>query len=276
MMGQKVGVLRRLEAGLFAAVCVREVKRPPEYRDLSFARDYAQTERMFRRFDGRVPLDGLSVLDLGCGRGPTCVYAALGGATRVVGVDINGDHVDYAREKVRRDHADLADRITFVLTDGRLSELEGEKFDLIISQNSFEHYSDPDQVVADATGALRRTGRLLITFSPAWKAPGGGHLGIAWFPWAHLIFSEDVVMAQRRKLIPDEQVRTYEECGVNRMTLERFRRIMNRSGLDCMFFSTNISEHPAVKVMRLASRIPLCEEYFTQNVYSLWGHAPRP
>ena len=264
------GLAKRLEARLFAAVCVREITRPADVRELHFTRDYAQTERMFERLAGRVPLAGRSVLDFGCGRGPTCTYAALSGARRVVGVDVNRDHVEFARQKLRRDYPKLQERVEFVLTQGGLTELDGERFDVVISQNSFEHYPEPEAVVADVIEALHPGGMFMVAFAPTWKAPGGGHLPITSLPWAHLLFSEEVVMAQRRRLLPHEQYWTYEDCGINQMTLEKFRRIMDGAALECRFFATNLGKRPVMKLARLASRVPGVREYFTQNVYSIW------
>jgi SAM-dependent methyltransferase len=265
------GTKQALARWLFRAVCVEKVERPENFRDVNFVRDYGQTERLFRRFGERLDLKGLSVLDFGCGRGPTCIYAALNGACRVVGVDINADHIDYARRKLASDYPQLADRIEYKLTEGGLAELGGEQFDLVVSQNAFEHYADPEQAVVEIRRALRERGRLVAAFAPAWKAPTGGHLTITRFPWAHLVFPEEVVMEQVRRLIPRDQVWGYEERGLNRMTVKRFRRIMAGSGLECLFFATNVSERPAMKLMRAAARIPGCAEYFTHNVYSIWS-----
>jgi SAM-dependent methyltransferase len=263
-----------IQKRLFGIVSAKEFTRPKEYRETNFRRAYRQTESMFRRFGDRVNLDGADVLDIGCGRGPTCIYAALHGARRAIGVDTDEDHIEFARAKVERDYPALNDRVAFVLTRGRLEELAGERFDLIISQNSFEHYSDPEQIVADAGRALREGGSLAIAFAPPWKSPSGGHLqAITKVPWAHLLFSEHVVMAKRRELIPHEQVFSYEDYGLNRMTLARFRTIMNRSGLECTFFATNLSDRPQMKLMRAASRLPFAEEYFTHNIYSIWRKA---
>jgi SAM-dependent methyltransferase len=260
-----------IQERLFGIVSANEFERPPRYRDINFRRDYRQTEEMFRRFGDRLNIDGTDILDIGSGRGPTCIYAAFHGAARAVGIEINEDHGEFARTKLEHDYPELSDRVAFVLTRGRLDELAGEKFDLIISQNSFEHYSDPEQIVADAREALREGGRFAIAFAPLWRSPGGGHLqAVTRFPWAHLLFSEEVVMAKRRQLIPHEQVFSYEDYGLNRMTLTRFRTIMSQSGLHCTFFATNLSDRAAVKAMRAASRVPFAEEYFTHNVYSIW------
>ena len=64
----------------------------------------------------------------------------------------------------------------------------------------------------------------------------------------------------------------YEDCGVNRMTVRRFRDILAAAGLECVFFKTNLSDRPAMVAMRGLRRLPGLSEYFTHNVYSIWKH----
>ena len=45
--------------------------------------------------------EGKRVLDLGCGYGWHCIYAAQQGALRVVGVDISEKMLEIAREKTK-------------------------------------------------------------------------------------------------------------------------------------------------------------------------------
>jgi 2-polyprenyl-3-methyl-5-hydroxy-6-metoxy-1,4-benzoquinol methylase len=114
------------------------------------------------------------VLDVGCGTGPSCIYAGLKGARRVVGVDILPGALDYARSRLHREYPELANTIEFRLTNGDLKEIGFGKFDVIISQNSFEHYSYPENIIAKFTEFLSKDGILAIAFAPLWKSPYGG------------------------------------------------------------------------------------------------------
>jgi hypothetical protein len=58
------------------------------------------------------------------------------------------------------------------------------------------------------------------------------------------------------------------------MTLARFERIMDRSGLRSRYFATNMSDNPLVRAMDVVSRVPQLREYFTANVYSIWEKSP--
>src|SRR5689334_22054768 len=95
-------------------------------------------------------------------------------------------------------------------------------------------------------------------------------------PWAHLLFPEDVIMAERRRFRPQEHVRHFEEIrgGLNRMTLARFHALMAATGLRRRWFATNVSDHPAVRAAAVLARVPPLREYFTMNIYSVWEAGP--
>ena len=266
-----------LRARLFHLISAKTLKRSREENIYDFDRDYGHTQRLFRRLGGRLSVQAKSVLDVGCGMGPTCIYAALNGARKVIGVDIITDHLDYARAKLHRDYPELVNIVEYRHTRGDLEELGSEKFDVIISHDAFEHYSDPEGMVAKFEQLLEAHGVLVLTFAPLWKSPYGGHITwITRLPWAHLLFPESIIMREWRRLIPSENVQRFEDAqgGMNRMTLARFRTIMRNSNLECLYLDTNVSEKPIMKLVRPLSRIPLLEEFLTHNVYSLWRLKP--
>jgi SAM-dependent methyltransferase len=193
------------------------------------------------------------------------------GASRVVVVDIQP--LDSARARVCELHPELVERIDFVNTDGTLRELGDERFDVVLSKDSFEHYDDPESFISIITSFIAPGGISAVGFGPPWKAPTGGHISyMTKLPWAHLLFSERVIMAERRRFRPEENATRFEEIrgGLNKMTLKRFRRIMDASGLECRYFATNVSNNPIVRVMKIVSHVPPLREYFTANIYSIW------
>jgi SAM-dependent methyltransferase len=258
----------RLSSVLFHQLTVK--KYVPPTSDEPPGRDES-TRRFFGRFGSPPELEGKSVLDIGCSLGLECVEAAQRGASRVVGIDIRG--VEFARARLATQHPELRDRVEFVSTDGSLAELGVERFDVVLSKDSMEHYDDPESFIAVMAGFLKPDGELFIGFGPLWKSPTGGHIEfMTRVPWAHLIFPESVVLAERRRFRPRENPRHFEEIagGLNKMTLDRFRTIMASSGLECRYFETNVSDNPIVKAMTVASRVSPIREYFTANVYGVW------
>lgn len=255
---------------LFHLISVKN-PAPSASPEAGFGSDDASTGRFFTRFGAALDLEGKRVLDVGCGTGSVCIEAARRGASRVVGIDMQ--LVDVARRRLREIQPSLADVVDFVETVGELGELGGETFDVIFSKDSFEHYADPERFVHVITRFLAPGGSLVIGFGPLWKAPSGGHIDyMTRVPWAHLAFPEEVIMKERRRFRPDEHAERFEDIvgGLNKITLGRFRSIMSSSGLDCAFFATNVSDKPAVRVMKTLSRIPALREFLTINVYSIW------
>jgi SAM-dependent methyltransferase len=238
-------------------------------------------KRSASEFVGRLPGDldvtGKSVLDVGCGGGYLCIELARRGARRALGVDIAEEPVRLARSQGSREPAAVAEALEFRHYGGDLAALGSERFDVVVSKDSFEHYgADPDtpspeEMVRQMVDRLAPGGIIAIGFGPLWKGPTGGHID-TWFPWAHLIFPEAVIFDEfRRVRPPGKTARTFEEgVGVNRMTLARFRSIMEGARLECIGLETNVSDNPAVKLMGVVSHVPGLTEYLTANVYSLW------
>ncbi len=156
-------------------------------------------------------------------------------------------------------------------TQGDLSELGDQRFDMIFSKDSFEHYADPERFMKSITARLLPGGQLFIGFGPLWKSPTGGHIGyMTPVPWAHLLFPEHVIMAERQRFRPDEDAWRWSDVkgGLNQMTLERLQRILGTSGLESVYFATNVSDSRAVKMMDALSDLPGLRELFTHNVYA--------
>lgn len=269
------GVARRA----FHLICRRDAAMPADYGESHFQAGLGSTDRFFARLPAELSLDGRSVLDYGCGDGSGVVWAARQGASRALGVDIAG--VEFARRQTGERFPELAERCEFRRISGP-GDLTGERFDVVLSKNTFEHVVDPDAYVADMKSLLADDGDLIIGFSPLWKSPWGGHIDfMTRFPWAHLIFPEDVIMAERRRFRPDEDARRFEEIkgGLNRMTLARFEEIMARSGLEARYFEVNAAARARSFVrralltgMRFLARIPGLREYFAFSVHSVWRH----
>src|SRR5690349_20610444 len=112
---------------------------------------------------------GASVLDFGCGNGWQSVAMGYAGAGDDVGVDTNPACLTRARSLAAR--AGLT-RVEFY---SRVPPRRLGTFDVVISQNSFEHFPDPRGVLAEMSAALRGGGRALISFGPPWLSPYGSH-----------------------------------------------------------------------------------------------------
>lgn len=198
------------------------------------------------------------ILDFGCGTGRQTVAMAECGACHVVGLDTNPRVLPVARERAVKSEA--RSRIEF------LQQLDSEsatKFDVIVSQNSMEHFYNPQDVVATMTAHLTATGEILLTFGPTWLSPYGAHLWHLFpIPWVHLIFPENVIMAVRSEFHDDGATR-YEEVegGLNKMTVRKFETIVSRSRLEPSYV-----RYHCVKNMRWLQYVPGVREFFVNAI----------
>jgi 2-polyprenyl-3-methyl-5-hydroxy-6-metoxy-1,4-benzoquinol methylase len=109
----------------------------------------AIVNRMFRKsmmmryeksLAGCNPIEGKTVIDIGCGPGHYSVALAARGAARVLGVDFASNMIDIAKKRAA--DAKVADRCTFTLGD--FLEAGGdEQFDYAIVMGFMDYIADP-------------------------------------------------------------------------------------------------------------------------------------
>ena len=92
------------------------------------------------------------------------------GAARAVGIDTQS--VDTAEAKLERDFPHLRDRVSFRQLEPGYDVGE-ERFDLVLSKDTFEHIDDPDAYVAAMKHCWEPGGEIAIGFGPLWESPWG-------------------------------------------------------------------------------------------------------
>jgi ADP-heptose:LPS heptosyltransferase/SAM-dependent methyltransferase len=108
-------------------------------------------------------LDGPSaILDLGSGWGFTSEYMARLGH-RVTGVDINPDFVETGTLRSARNQLGISYRTG---TFGDLPLAEDERFDIIMSFESFHHCRDPLAALREMVPRLREGGQIILAGEP--------------------------------------------------------------------------------------------------------------
>ena len=220
-----------------------------------------------RSFPGRLEdLTGLRVLDFGCGSGAQVVALARAGAAHVVGVEIGQRFA--AEAKRRAQAAGLAERVE-ILPAPR-PEDEG-RFDLVVSQNAMEHFREPLGALTAMKRALAPRGSVLLVFGPPWYAPYGGHMYFfTRLPWVTLLFSERTVMSVRARYRDDGITRYADlEQGLNRMSVARFERLVEASGLEVI---DRRDEH--AHGQRWLGARPLLRELLTTQISCVLARPP--
>ena len=202
---------------------------------------------------------GKRVLDFGCGEGRQAVALASSVDCRVVGIDINDAILETARNLAQKAGIKSED---LRFSNGLKDDIGGG-FDIVISQNSMEHFPDPDETIEVMKGKVSRTGCIFITFGPPWYAPYGSHMHyFCKIPWLNIIFPESVVMKVRSRYRKDGALR-YEdvESGLNRMSLARFSSLLKARELHLIY-----SKITCAKGLNFLGRIPFVREMFVNRV----------
>src|SRR5271170_6386451 len=114
--------------------------------------------RRFGRNAGHPPyLDGLRILDIGCGGGLLCEpLARLGGS--MVGADPSADNIKAARLHATRGGLAIDYRVT---TAEALAEA-GERFDVVLAMEVVEHVADADLFIELAAELVKPDGLLFV------------------------------------------------------------------------------------------------------------------
>jgi 2-polyprenyl-6-hydroxyphenyl methylase/3-demethylubiquinone-9 3-methyltransferase len=124
---------------------------------MTFLRD--SLARHFKRGGGGLrPLEGLSILDIGCGGGLVCEPLARLGA-RVTGIDPAGENIEAARRHAAGQKLGIDYRVS------RVEDLaaEGAAFDAVVCLEVVEHVPDPGAFLKLCAGLVRPGGLMLVS-----------------------------------------------------------------------------------------------------------------
>lgn len=135
---------------------------PYKYDADALLRRGLDRKRQISRFL-RVP--GARTLELACHDGMVSGLLARDGA-KATGIDLGTDHFDHrAREMGAEAQIMDATRLTF----------PAGSFDCVFSYNAFEHFSNPEAVLAEAIRVTKPGGILFLSFGPLYRASYGLH-----------------------------------------------------------------------------------------------------
>ena len=106
---------------------------------------------------------GQSVIDLGCGAGPStrALCDAVGPGGRVLGIDISPDLVRAARE-----HLAGRSGVSVIEADAASHVFDGERFDALYSRFGAMFFDDPGAAFSNLRSALVPAGRAVFV---AWR-----------------------------------------------------------------------------------------------------------
>jgi SAM-dependent methyltransferase len=185
---------------------------------------------------------GKRILELAAHDGMVCAVLAEAGA-RATASALDLRHID---PRVARSGADAA-----IADAGDLPFAAGT-YDLVFSYNAFEHFADPEAVLAEALRVTKPGGIVYFNFGPLYASSFGLHamhaitVPFCQFLWPQQVLDEYVISHGLRRI-------EYE--SLNRWTVRQFRDLWNRwqpSGQTVIYRETPsvhgigiIEEHPA-------------------------------
>ncbi len=215
---------------------------------------------------------GLEVLEIGAGHGGISCFMAAVGARRVVGIDLNTRHLLIARRFVdefsKRFAPDFQLPVEFLEMNASQLAFADAQFDLVLADNVFEHFTEPEDVMREAYRVLRPGGGLLVPVFSSIKSKYGLHLkhGLK-LPWANLVFSERAIIRAMQRMVRrnpslleiypglannPQRVRDVRRYGdLNDITYREFQAMAGRVGFHVEMFAPY-----GTRLGKVVSRIP--------------------
>lgn len=205
---------------------------------LKFIRETA--ERHFGIAPGkRTPLEGLKLLDIGCGGGLVCEPMAR------LGADVTGVDASEANIKTALTHAGeqgLAIDYRAGTAEGLIDAGEGP-FDVVLNLEVVEHVADPRQFLIDTASLVRPGGLMIVatlnrTAKSLATAVVGGEYILRWLPpgthdWSKFLPPEDV-----RSALSDGGLRPEPATGVSFNPLSGGWRLSDDVSVNYMIVAT--------------------------------------
>ncbi len=242
------------------------------------------------QFDSKVqegipfPVAGKEVLEIACGHGGICCFLAVGGATRVVGVDLDTYRLKIAEAFTINLNRQLGNGcqlpITFQEENACHMSFADNSFDVVIADKAFEHFSDPEGVMRESFRVLRPGGTLLVPLFSSIYSKYGLHIkhGLK-VNSANVFFSETTIIRAMKRLAVENpkiydlypglidnpqrvrDLRRYKD--LNDITYREFKQMVERVGFEMDWFRPL-----PTRLGRIVACIPLLRNTLMMDICS--------
>lgn len=180
---------------------------------LGYVRDHA-VARFGRDARSMRPLEGLAVLDVGCGGGLLCEPMARLGA-RVTGIDPAEDTVNTARHHAGR----MGLAIDYRASTAEALAADGETFDIVLNMEVVEHVADVPGFLAVCADLVKPGGLMFVaTINRTAKAFAlaivGAEYVLGWLPRGTHSFDKLVTPGEVEAPLTAAGMRVFDRTGV--------------------------------------------------------------
>ncbi len=216
------------------------------------------------------------VLEVGCGYGGNLVpFIELG--CQVTGIDIREESIADAKRLLK---ADEHPNLTLIAAD--IYDVEGldGKFDIVFMKDTIEHIPNQEKFIPILKNFIKDDGVIFQGFPP-WCNPFGGHQQmceskvLSKLPWFHLTgrggFKAFMKVFGEKPQTINGLLEDVYDTGIS---LQRFKRIVNKSGLQIVeeqlyFINPNYEIKFKLKPRKLVKllNIPYIRDFYTTTGY---------
>lgn len=233
-----------------------------------------------------------NILEIGCGHGGISTLFAINGANKVVGIDINKENLQHAKDfsKKQSEKLGTSSLVTeFLEMSAYDLKFKDNTFDVVLADNVFEHFMQPQKVLSESCKVLKPGGKLIIPVFSSIYSKYALHLktGLK-VPWSNLFFSERTIVQALYKLAEKDssifqaypglknkplKVRDVRAYGdLNDITYKKFKKMALEEGFEIESFNT-IAPKGIKLIAAIIRKIPIIRHSLLADIFSTGAKA---
>lgn len=235
-------------------------------------------DRFWSSFKRKPNVQGRKVLEIGCGSGNRCLELLRMGAKEVVGIDIIGSEIEKAYDLCDNANDIPQSSYRFFCTD--IADLDEYDFDLVVSENTFEHILDVEGTLREIDKRTNRKAEILLGFGPLYYSPYGDH---GWmravlpfrryfsWPWGHILFPESFIfqrLSEKTGTKVTDSI-SWPYLALNKMKYKQYIRAFQNSSFKTNEVAINPGYSFMGRLMKLLSYIPGLKSYTVWGIFAI-------